>query len=154
MILLAGAAASMLATNAGHADPVSVTQILACQPNRSDVSTVEVNDLRFGLKATYAWANATIRLQMRDGTLRDYAVSGRADPTDKAPRPNKAAAGFTYPGFTCTVQFGSIISVRNCSGANKHRSCEIGVSVFGVPMVYAVSMTAERQTKVIEASAP
>jgi hypothetical protein len=91
---------------------------------------------------------------MRDGTAREYLVSGRADPIDRTLRPNKAVAGFTYPGFTCTVQYGPIASVRNCTGASKHRSCEIGLTIFGTPMVYAVSMTAERATDIVKASAP
>jgi hypothetical protein len=155
LLLLAGAATA-LAVNVGVAvaGPLSASQILSCEPNRGDVADVAVNNLRFGLEATYAWANATIHLTMRNGTAREYFVSGRADPIDKQPRPNTASAGFTYPGFTCTVQFRSIVSVRNCNGMNKRRYCEIGVSVFGMPMVYGVSMTAERQTKLIEASAP
>jgi hypothetical protein len=153
-IMLLAAAATALAVDATSVLAAPANQILACRPNRADVADVAVNDLRFGIGATYVWATATIRLTMRDRTAREYSVSGRADPLDKPLRPNRAVAGFTYPGFTCTVQYGPIASVRNCTGMNKHRSCEIGLTIFGMPVVYAVSMTADRATKVVEASAP
>jgi hypothetical protein len=153
-LLGASVAAWGMALSPAHAEPLGSSQILACQPNRADVAAVAVNDLRFGLESTYAWASANIRLTMRNGATRDYAITGRAEPTDKEARPNKASAGFTYPGFTCMAQYRSIISVRNCGGASKHRFCEIGITIFGMPMVYAVSMTAERTVLPIRASAP
>jgi hypothetical protein len=127
------------------------SQMIACRANSADVSGVAVQNLRFGIEASYAWASATVALNMRNGTTRSYFLSGRAEPTDKLLRPNNASAGFSYPGFTCTVQYPGIASVRNCAGAKKQRRCEIGVTVFGMPMVYAVSMTAERA--MVEAAA-
>jgi hypothetical protein len=154
--VLFGALVAMwgMALSPAEAGPLATGQIIACQPNRADVSAVAVNDLRFGIEATYAWASATIRLTMRNGATRDYAITGRAEPTEKEARPNKASAGFTYPGFTCMAQYRSIISVRNCGGASKHRYCEIGITIFGMPMVYAVSMTAERAVQPIRAAVP
>jgi hypothetical protein len=147
--LFIGAFAASFAPAA--ADPVGADQIIACRATGADVASVAVDDLRFGVEASYAWANAKIHLTMRDQTVREYVLSGRADPIDKPAKPNNARAGFTYPGFTCMVQYPSIISVRNCAGANKRRSCEIGVSFFGMPLVYAVSMTAQR-SRIVEAS--
>ena len=149
-LVAAGFAALSASAIPAAAGPVD-NQIIACQANRADVASVAVDNVRFGLEAKYAWASANVHVTMRGGEVREYKLSGRADPTDKPPRPNNSKAGFAYPGFTCNVQYRSIISVRNCSGARQHRSCEIGVTVFGMPMVYAVSMTAERN-KIIEAS--
>jgi hypothetical protein len=149
-LIIAGIALAVPSGQAA-AGPVDAGQIIACRANQADVDTVLVDNLRFGIEATYVWAKADLHLTMRNGHVREYKLAGRAQPTDKSARPNGAQAGFAYPGFTCTVQLRTIVSVRNCSGARKQRSCEIGVNVFGMPMVYAVSMTAER-SQVIEAA--
>ncbi len=99
-----------------------------------------------GVANTYFWATAKVHLLMRDGSNRDYALNGRADPIDKHLRPNHAAPGFAYPGFACTVRHTAIASVQNCHGGNKRRTCEIGLQMFGVSMAYSVSLTAERLT--------
>lgn len=150
-LIAAGIVVLPAAAMPAAAGPAEANQLLACQANRSDVAAVSVADLRIGFEANYVWANANVQLTMRNGQVRAYKLSGRADPVEKPPRPNQAKAGFAYPGFTCVVQYRAITSVRNCAGARQRRSCEIGVTVFGVPMVYAVSMTAERD-KVVEAS--
>ncbi|MEJ0011914.1 MAG: hypothetical protein WDM94_04640 [Bauldia sp.] len=147
----AGFAALSASAMSASAAPVDNNQLIACEPSRADVASVDVEDLRFGLKATYVWASATIHVTLRDGRTREYALSGRADPIEKTPRPNRARAGFAYSDFTCIVQYRAIMSVRNCAAARKQRSCEVGVTVFGVPVVYSVSMTAERN-KIVEAS--
>jgi hypothetical protein len=151
LLIVAGLAALGMDTAPAVADPLTPAQILHCQPNRGDVSAVAVNDLRFGMEATYVWASANIRVTMRNGGVRGYFVSGRAVPTDKPVRENKASAGFAYSGFTCMVTYRNIVSVRNCGGTRKARSCDIGVKVFGNPVLFAVSMTAE-PTRLIEAS--
>ncbi len=151
-LLVAAAMAALAATEvSATAAPLEARQLIACEANRADVASVAVDDLRFGIEATYAWASANVHVTMLDGRVREYKLSGRADPVDKPPRPNGAKAGFAYPGFTCIVQYRSIVSVRNCTAARKQRSCEIGVTIFGMPVVYAVSMTAERN-RIIEAS--
>lgn len=146
-------AAGIVALSASAA-PAAADQLIACRGNQANVSSVAVDNLRFGVEAAYVWASANLHLMMRDGRVREYKLSGRAQPTDKTARLNSAQAGFSYPGFTCTVQYGAIISVRNCNGVRKQRSCDIGVSMFGLPVVYAVSMTAEPSRVIAAATMP
>jgi hypothetical protein len=128
-------------------------ELVTCQATAPNVADVSLNDLRMGVANTYFWATAKVRLSMRDGSKREYALNGRADPIDKELSPNHAAPGFSYPGFACTVTYRAIAAVRNCRGSSKRRTCEIGVQIFGVPMAYSVSMTAERLIKAREAAA-
>jgi hypothetical protein len=128
-------------------------ELVTCQPTAANVADVSVNNLRMGMESTYFWATARVRLKMRDGSNREYALNGRADPIGKQLPPNHAAPGFAYPGFACTVRHTAIASVRNCRGGNKRRTCEIGVQMFGVSTAYSVSLTAERLIKVRQASA-
>jgi len=149
--LFAAAGAAALIANAapasaGGLDPNS---LFVCHATRGDVADVTVEGLRFGLALGYAWATATVNVTMRDGTSRAYALSGRADPIAKPVLPNSASAGFSYPGFQCIAQYRSIVSVHNCMAAgNRRRSCEVGVTVLGVPTVFSVSVTAERVDEV------
>ncbi|HVY21248.1 MAG TPA: hypothetical protein VHA70_14365 [Bauldia sp.] len=151
LLLAAGLGALGVDVAPASAGPLTQAQILHCEPNRADISSVAVNDLKFGVEATYVWASANIQLTKLDGSVRGYFVSGRAVPTDKQVRENKASAGFAYSGFTCSVTYRNIVSVRNCGGSRKARNCDIGVKIFGNPVVFAVTMTAE-PTKIIEAS--
>ena len=121
-------------------------ELVTCQATAANVADVSVNNLRLGMEPKYFWATAKVRLLMRDGSKREYALNGRADPIDKQLRPNNAAPGFSYPGFACTVTYSAIAAVRNCRGSNKRRTCEVGVQMFGMSMAYSVSLTAERLT--------
>jgi len=143
LLAAAGLAALVLNATPAAAAGLDPNQLFVCHATRADVADVSVADLRFGLAAGHAWAKATVNVTMRDGTLRAYTLSGRADPIDKPARPNNASAGFAYPGFRCIAQYHSIISVHNCATSERRRSCEIGVSVFGLPTVFAVSVTAD-----------
>ena len=128
-------------------------QLLTCAATTADSGTVLLGDLRVGVAANYVRASATVRLSMHDGTVREYALNGRADPIGKQLTPNQASPGFAYPGFACTVQFPGITSVRNCHGSNQRRACEVGVQMFGMPMAFSVSLTAAR-VQVREARLP
>ena len=101
-----------------------------------------VANLRIGIVDKHVWARATVRLTMRDGSVRDYALNGRADPVDKQSRANETTPGFSYPGFACTVNYAPINSVQNCRGGNSRRACDIGVQIFGMSAAFSVSMTA------------
>jgi hypothetical protein len=149
--LLPAIAGGLLMLAAGA--PVEAGELVTCRATAPNVVDVSLNDLRMGVGSTYFWATAKVRLSMRDGSKREYALNGRADPIDKQLLPNHAAPGFSYPGFACTVTYRAIAAVQNCRGSNKRRTCEIGVQIFGVPMAYSVSLTAERLIKVREASA-
>lgn len=127
--------------------------LISCRPTRADVSTVSLDDLRMGLADTYAWATATVHVVMRDQSTRDYSLRGRADPIDKTMPANETPPGFAYPEFACRVTYSAITSVRNCHGGKSRRSCEIGINIFGSPLAYSVSMTAQR-LKVREAELP
>ena len=129
-------------------------ELVVCRATAANVADVSLKDLRLGVADTYFWATAKVHLSMRDGSHREYALNGRADPIDKKLLPNRAAPGFSYPGFACTVQNSAIAAVRNCRGSNKRRTCEIGLQMFGVSMAYSVSLTAERLLKVRQAAAP
>ncbi len=72
---------------------------------------------------------------------------------DKPLRPNQTTPGFAYPGFACAIRYPAITSVHNCGGSNKKRTCEVGLQMFGTPLSFAVSLTAER-VKVREATLP
>ena len=145
---VAGAAAALLALAApGLADDVLPTgQLIACRTTRADAASVSVSDLHFGVTDTYAWARARVHLSMRDGSVREYALQGRADPISKDLPPNHAAPGFAYPGFACTIQYPAITSVHGCSGSKQRRTCEIGLQMFGTPVSFSVSLTAQRVT--------
>ena len=144
---------ALAGVSAASAQPLSGNQLISCAPTRADVATVSLDDLRMGLADTYAWATATVRVLMRDQSTRVYALQGRADPIDKQMRPNRTPPAFAYPGFACTVQYQAITSVRNCYGSGSRRFCEIGIDIFGSPLAYSVSMTAQR-IKVREATLP
>jgi hypothetical protein len=126
--------------------------LIACDAARPDVSSVSLENLRYGIADTYAWATATVHVLMRDQTVRLYSLNGRADPIDKALPPNEQSVAFAYPGFACHIQFPAITSVSNCRGGRR-RTCEIGIRMLGTPMSYTVSLTAQRMA-VREAALP
>lgn len=141
---------AILPAEAGEAAPAN--QLVVCRPTGADVAAVSVHDLRVGTAGAYFWAAARVRLEMRNGANREYVLKGRADPISKQLTPNRASPGFAYPGFACTVQHQAIAAVRNCRGSDKRRFCDVGVQIFGVPMAYSVSLTAERLVR--NAAAP
>jgi hypothetical protein len=145
VVLLAMAGAPAIAGGNGG--------LIACDAARPDVSSVSLEDLRYGIADTYAWATATVHVLMRDQTVRSYSLNGRADPIAKPLPPNEQSVAFAYPGFACHIQFPAITSVSNCHGGGRRRTCEIGIRMFGKPMSYAVSLTAQRMA-VREAALP
>lgn len=128
-------------------------ELVTCRATAANVANVALHNLRMGTESSHFWATAKVRLLMRDGSKREYALNGRADPIDKRLRPNRAAPGFSYPGFACTVTSSAIAAVQNCRGSNKRRTCEVGVEMFGVSLAYSVSLTAERLMQAREAAA-
>jgi hypothetical protein len=151
---LAGSLALLaLGTVAAKADDMGLGQLIACTATRADASSVSLDNLRFGSTDTYAWASARVHLSMRDGTIREYVLHGRADPIDKLLPPNRATPGFAYADFACRVQSSAITSVHNCHGSRKGRTCEVGIDMFGSTIAYSVSLTAER-TRLQEATLP
>jgi hypothetical protein len=143
-----GAAAGLLALAApAVADDVRPAgQLITCSTTRADAASVSVSDLHLGVTDAYVWARARLHLSMRDGSVREYALQGRADPISKALPPNDATPGFAYPGFACTIQYPAITSVHGCGGSKQRRTCEIGLQMFGTPLSFSVSLTAQRVT--------
>jgi hypothetical protein len=135
--LLAFAVVGMAGT--AHADG-----LFSCQPTSPDVTAVRVDDLQMGIADTYAWATATVRLLMHNQSTRTYYLTGRADPIARLVKPNATQPGFSYPGFSCTITYPAINSVRNCSQSGNRRYCTIGLFMFGEELVYDVTVNARR----------
>jgi len=157
LMLCAGAAATAaaavslapVAADAGIAD-----QLLVCVPARADVADVSIQNLRYGAADGYVWAKANVRLTMRNGSVSEYSVSGEARPIDRQLSPNQNAARFAYPEFQCTVNYAGITGVHDCWSANERRACNVGVTMFGTPSAFAVSLSAVRNGIVKAATVP
>lgn len=132
-----------LAPVAAAAGAAPLTQFVACSAARADVTSVSVDNLRYGINQAYFWVSATVRLLMKDQSVQEYALRGRADPIARQIAPNGVQPGFSYPGFNCTVRYPMIKSVDNCHGRRGERTCDIGIEIFGNPLSYVFSLTAE-----------
>lgn len=157
LMLGAGAAATAAAVtslSAGVARADVADQMLVCVPARADVARVSIEDLSYGVADGYVWAKANVRLTMRNGSEREYLVKGEARPIDKPLSPNRNAARFAYPEFRCTVNYAGITGVHDCWSSSERRACNVGVTVFGAPASFAVSLSAVRAGIVKAATVP
>ncbi len=119
-------------------------RLIACDATRPEVATIAVDDVSIGMQGLHVRASTRVYLTMRDGTRRTYALEGEANPTPVQLAANDTAAAFAYPDFACTVTYGGIVSVHNCRRNGEARACDVSVRVFGVPVAFAVSMSAQR----------
>ena len=139
-----GAFLALLPATAQAGDAQS--RLIACVATRSDAAKVWVDNLRFGLKADYAWASGKVHVLLKNNTVLEYNLNGKATPTQRRLARNAVDASFAYPGFACVVQHQNITSVHNCKGSGKRRTCEVTVEMWGTQFAYSVSLTAERLT--------
>jgi hypothetical protein len=145
-LAMALAAAVSLPTPALADDGKPAEQLLACAPARGDVVAVNIERVRYGLNAGGVWAKARLEVVMRNGASRHYSIDGRAQPITSQLTANRTAARFAYPEFACVVNYGAIFAVRNCRSHGNERTCDVGVTMFGLPVAFAVSMLAARET--------
>lgn len=126
-------------------------QLVACTANRADVADVSLDNMHYGFAPAYFWVTATVRLTLKDQSVQEYALNGRADPIEREIAPNAAKAGFAYPGFSCSIEVPQITAVENCHSRRGIRTCDIGIRILGQSLAYTFRMMAE-PAKMREAS--
>jgi hypothetical protein len=146
-------AAILLPATALADDGKPAEQLLACAATRGDVAAVDVERVRWGLAGGGVWAKARLKVVMRNGAAREYSIDGHASPMATHLDPNDAPARFAYSEFACVVNYGAIVAVHNCRSSGDDRTCDVGVTMFGLPVAFVVTMRAAKED-VIEARMP